>query len=167
MLDPSEPLFRDVPHETIVWMSHGDQLHDAGADFLPLATTATCPIAAVRHHELPIYGLQFHPEVSHTPYGSLILGNFLDRICRNPRTWTMEAFIERSLSEINRRVGPDRAGCLRLIRRGRLGGLRGPPGQGARAAGGLRVRRYRAACGKASARRLPRRSAREPAPSFE
>ncbi len=87
-------------------MSHGDQLQDAGGDFLPLATTATCPIAAVRHRELPIYGLQFHPEVSHTPYGSLILGNFLDRICRNPRTWTMEAFIERSLSEINRRVGP-------------------------------------------------------------
>jgi GMP synthase (glutamine-hydrolysing) len=112
VLDESEPLFRDVPHETIVWMSHGDQLHDAGADFLPLATTATCPIAAVRHHALPIYGLQFHPEVSHTPYGSLILGNFLDRICRNPRTWTMEAFIERSLSEINRQVGPtDRVVC--------------------------------------------------------
>ncbi len=107
VLDPSEPLFRDVPHETIVWMSHGDQLHDAGAGFLPLATTATCPIAAVRHRKLPIYGLQFHPEVSHTPYGSLILGNFLDRICKNPRTWTMEAFIERSLSEISRRVGPD------------------------------------------------------------
>jgi GMP synthase (glutamine-hydrolysing) len=105
--DVAEPLFRDVPHETIVWMSHGDQLHDAGKDFLPLATTATCPIAAVRHHELPIYGLQFHPEVSHTPYGALILGNFLDRICGNPRTWTMEAFIERSLSEIARRVGPD------------------------------------------------------------
>jgi GMP synthase (glutamine-hydrolysing) len=88
-------------------MSHGDQLHDAGSDFLPLATTATCPIAAVRHHELPIYGLQFHPEVSHTPYGSLILGNFLDRICGNPRAWTMEAFIERSLAEIDRTVGPD------------------------------------------------------------
>jgi GMP synthase (glutamine-hydrolysing) len=112
VLDPSEPLFRDVPHETIVWMSHGDQLHDAGGDFVPLATTATCPIAAIRHQELSIYGLQFHPEVSHTPYGSLILGNFLDRICRNPRTWTMEAFIERSLSEINRRVGAaDRVVC--------------------------------------------------------
>ena len=107
VLDASEPLFRDVPHETTVWMSHGDQLQAAGAGFLSLATTATCPIAAVRHEELPIYGLQFHPEVSHTPYGSLILGNFLDRICRNPRTWTMEAFIERSLSEVNRRVGPD------------------------------------------------------------
>ena len=106
VLDPSEPLFHDVPHETTVWMSHGDQLHDAGGDFLPLATTATCPIAAVRHHELPIYGLQFHPEVSHTPYGSLILGNFLDRICGNPSRWTMEAFIERSLAEVERRSGP-------------------------------------------------------------
>jgi GMP synthase (glutamine-hydrolysing) len=107
VLGAAEPLFQDVPRETLVWMSHGDQLHDAGGDFLPLATTATCPIAAVRHHQLPIYGLQFHPEVSHTPYGSLILGNFLDRICGNPRTWTMEAFIERSLAEIDRTVGPD------------------------------------------------------------
>jgi GMP synthase (glutamine-hydrolysing) len=105
VLEPAEPLFHDVPHETVVWMSHGDQLQDAGPDFLPLAATATCPIAAVRHRVLLIYGLQFHPEVAHTPYGSLILGNFLDRICRNPRTWTMEAFIERTVAEIGQRVG--------------------------------------------------------------
>jgi len=112
VLDPSEPLFHDVPQETVVWMSHGDQIQHVGLDFLPLATTATCPIAAVRHHTLPIYGLQFHPEVSHTPYGSLILGNFLDRICGNPRTWTMEAFIERTLADVDRRVGStDRIVC--------------------------------------------------------
>ncbi|HKI20712.1 MAG TPA: glutamine-hydrolyzing GMP synthase, partial [Isosphaeraceae bacterium] len=112
VLDPAEPLFHDVPQETVVWMSHGDQIQHVGLDFLPLATTATCPIAAVRHHTLPIYGLQFHPEVSHTPYGSLILGNFLDRICGNPRTWTMEAFIERTLADVDRRVGStDRIVC--------------------------------------------------------
>ncbi len=112
VLDPAEALFRDVPRETIVWMSHGDQIQDAGSDFLGLAATPTCPIAAVRHRDRPIYGLQFHPEVSHTPYGSLILGNFLDRICANPRTWTMGAFIERSLTELCRRVGPaDRVVC--------------------------------------------------------
>ncbi len=104
--DPAEPLFHDVPRETIVWMSHGDQVLDAGSDFVGLAATPTCPIAAVRHRKLPIYGLQFHPEVSHTPYGSLILGNFLDRICANPRSWTMEAFIEQSVAEVSRRVGP-------------------------------------------------------------
>ena len=106
VLDAAEPLFHDVPHDTTVWMSHGDQILSAGNDFIPLAVTPTCPIAAVRHRRRPIFGLQFHPEVSHTPFGSLILANFLDRICDNPKTWTMGAFIERSVSEIGRRVGP-------------------------------------------------------------
>jgi GMP synthase (glutamine-hydrolysing) len=112
VLDSKEPLFRDVPHETIVWMSHGDQIQDAGVEFVGLAATPSCPIAAVRHRRLPVYGLQFHPEVSHTPYGSLILGNFLDRICKNPRAWTMGAFVARSIAEVSRRVGPaDRVVC--------------------------------------------------------
>jgi GMP synthase (glutamine-hydrolysing) len=112
VLDPAEALFHDVPHETVVWMSHGDQVHNAGPDFLPLAVTATCPIAAVKHRSLPFFGLQFHPEVSHTPYGSLILGNFLDRICGNPRSWTMGAFIERSIEQVQHQVGPnDRVVC--------------------------------------------------------
>jgi GMP synthase (glutamine-hydrolysing) len=107
-----EPLFRDVPNATTVWMSHGDQVLDAGPDFVPLAVTSTCPVAAVKHRSQPLYGLQFHPEVAHTPYGTLILGNFLDRICGNPRSWTMETFIDRSVLEISRRVGPtDRVVC--------------------------------------------------------
>jgi GMP synthase (glutamine-hydrolysing) len=106
ILQPDEPLFRDVPRETVVWMSHGDQVLDAGPEYLPLAATATCPIAAVKHRSLPVYGLQFHPEVSHTPYGSLMLGNFLDRICGNPRAWTMGAFMDRSIEEVSQRVGP-------------------------------------------------------------
>jgi GMP synthase (glutamine-hydrolysing) len=111
-LDPAEPLFHDVPHETVVWMSHGDQIQSVGSDFIPLAVTPTCPVAAVRHRRLPIFGLQFHPEVSHTPYGSLLLGNFLDRICQNPKTWTMGALIERTVAEIGRRVGPaDKVVC--------------------------------------------------------
>jgi GMP synthase (glutamine-hydrolysing) len=112
VVDPSEPLFHDVPTSTTVWMSHGDQVQSAGPDFLPLATTATCALAAVRHRERPVYGLQFHPEVAHTPYGALILGNFLDRICRSPRSWTMGAFVERSVAEIAGRVGAgDRVVC--------------------------------------------------------
>ena len=51
VIDPAEPLFHGVPETTTVWMSHGDQVHDAGADFVPLAATATCPVAAVRHRE--------------------------------------------------------------------------------------------------------------------
>ncbi|MBX6312739.1 MAG: glutamine-hydrolyzing GMP synthase [Isosphaeraceae bacterium] len=106
VLDPKEDLFHGVPHTTTVWMSHGDQVRDVGPAFVPLAATATCPIAAVRHRSRPIYGLQFHPEVAHTPYGALILGNFLDRVCHSPGTWTMEAFLERAVEEVRQRVGP-------------------------------------------------------------
>ena len=107
-----DPIFHDVPRSTTVWMSHGDQVREPGAGFIPLAITDTCPVAAVRHRDKPIYGLQFHPEVAHTPYGSLIIGNFLDRICQNPRNWTMDAFIERSVAEVSKRVGPnDRVVC--------------------------------------------------------
>jgi GMP synthase (glutamine-hydrolysing) len=112
VLETDDPLFHDVPKTTTVWMSHGDQVSTAGDRFVPLAATATCPIAAVRHRERPVYGLQFHPEVAHTPYGALILGNFLDRVCRSPRSWTMGAFIDRSIAEIKERVGDaDRVVC--------------------------------------------------------
>ena len=65
----------------IVWMSHGDQVQTVSGDFVPLAATDTCPVAAVRHRSRPVYGLQFHPEVSHTPHGSRILRNFLYDVC--------------------------------------------------------------------------------------
>jgi GMP synthase (glutamine-hydrolysing) len=107
-----DDLFHGVPATSTVWMSHGDQVQTVGPEFIPLAATATCPIAAVRHRDRPVYGLQFHPEVAHTPYGPLILGNFLDRVCRSPGTWTMEAFLERSIASIRARVGPtDRVVC--------------------------------------------------------
>ncbi len=107
VLDPSEPLFQGVPERTTVWMSHGDQILDPGGEFIPLAATPTCPVAAVRHRDRPILGLQFHPEVSHTPAGSVILGNFLDLICGNPHEWTMETFLERACAQVADRVGVD------------------------------------------------------------
>jgi GMP synthase (glutamine-hydrolysing) len=88
-------------------MSHGDQVHDAGDAFEPLAATSTCPVAAVKHRSRPVYGLQFHPEVAHTPYGALMLGNFLDRVCGSRGEWTMGAFLERTVAELRDRVGPD------------------------------------------------------------
>jgi GMP synthase (glutamine-hydrolysing) len=112
VLEPADPLFQGVPELSTVWMSHGDQVRMLGGDFVPLAATATCPIAAVRHRERPVYGLQFHPEVSHTACGAQILGNFLDRVCRSPGTWTMEAFIDRAVRDIQARVGThDRVVC--------------------------------------------------------
>lgn len=105
--DPTDPVFQDVPTSSTVWMSHGDQVHAIGDSFTPVAATATCPLAAVRHRTLPVYGLQFHPEVGHTPHGSTMIGNFLDLVCGSAGTWTMEAFVDRAVASISVRVGPD------------------------------------------------------------
>src|SRR5262245_43710623 len=67
-----DPLVRGLPPDTTVWMSHGDQVHDLPKDFIPLATTPTCPYAAAKHATRPFYGVQFHPEVTHTPRGETI-----------------------------------------------------------------------------------------------
>src|SRR5262245_15998866 len=89
----NEGLFAGVPEETIVWMSHGDQVQVVDKNFLALAATETCPVAAVRHRQRPFFGLQFHPEVSHTPYGSRVLRNFLFEICGCSGTWQLQSFI--------------------------------------------------------------------------
>jgi GMP synthase (glutamine-hydrolysing) len=106
----ADSLLAGVPAETTVWMSHGDQVAPH-ADFLPLASTDTCPIAAARHRTRPFFGLQFHPEVSHTPQGSQVLRNFLHDICGCRGTWKMSAFIERTVTEIRERVGHRRVIC--------------------------------------------------------
>jgi GMP synthase (glutamine-hydrolysing) len=107
----SEGLLAGLPDETIVWMSHGDQVQAAGGDFIPLASTDTCPVAAVRHKSRPIYGLQFHPEVSHTPYGSQLLHNFLFGICGCAGTWKLSSFIDQTVDELRQRIGKHRVIC--------------------------------------------------------
>jgi GMP synthase (glutamine-hydrolysing) len=83
----------------------------ASSDFLPLASTDTCPLAAVKHRTLPIYGLQFHPEVTHTPQGAQILGNFLTSACGCTGTWKLGDFAEETVAAVRRRVGNDRVIC--------------------------------------------------------
>src|SRR5215475_6475787 len=107
----ADGLFQGVPQETVVWMSHGDQVQTVGGDWLPLAATETCPFAAVRHRSRPVFGLQFHPEVSHTPYGSRILRNFLYEACGCHGLWKMESFIEQTVAEVRQRVGTARVIC--------------------------------------------------------
>lgn len=110
-VDTADPLFAGVPEETNVWMSHGDQVHTTGGDFIPLATTETCPAAAVKHRSKPVFGLQFHPEVAHTPYGSRILRNFLMTICGCKGTWQMRSFIDNTVAELRQRIGKSRVIC--------------------------------------------------------
>jgi GMP synthase (glutamine-hydrolysing) len=100
-----------VPKETIVWMSHGDQVKTTSSDFETLAVTDTCPIAAVRHRTKPFFGLQFHPEVSHTPEGGRMLRNFLHDVCGCQGLWKMSTFIDRTVAEVRERVGKNRVIC--------------------------------------------------------
>jgi GMP synthase (glutamine-hydrolysing) len=89
-----------------VWMSHGDSVADPGPGFQAVATTQSTPFAAVKHATLPLYGVQFHPEVSHTPQGSRILGNFLFGVCGMKGDWTMKSFVEEAVASIREQVGP-------------------------------------------------------------
>ena len=107
VLEPESPLLQGVPEQTTVWMSHGDQVRSEGETFIPLASTSTCPVAAVKHRDRPVFGLQFHPEVSHTPAGSTILGNFIQNVCGSPGSWTIEAFLDRAIKDVRAKVGPE------------------------------------------------------------
>ena len=110
MLTP-DPLLSGLAEQTQVWMSHGDQVSQVSEAFIPLAATDTCPYAAVKHQQLPIYGLQFHPEVTHTPQGNEILANFLIRICGCAGTWRLGDFARQTIAEIRQRVGQGRVIC--------------------------------------------------------
>jgi GMP synthase (glutamine-hydrolysing) len=98
-------LLAHVPPQTSVWMSHGDIVNELSADFIPLAKTAACPFAAARHRTKPFYGVQFHPEVSHTPCGTQIIRNFLYDICGCTGDWQIGNVVKDSVEAIRRQVG--------------------------------------------------------------
>lgn len=100
-----EKIFRNIPVPTRVWMSHGDHLTRLPHGFRVIGHTDNSPIAAIANDERKIYGLQFHPEVYHTDYGSQILRNFLYQVCELRGDWSTESFIETSIQKIRRTVG--------------------------------------------------------------
>jgi len=104
-------LFDGVSQELTVWMSHGDQVNDLDVQFLSLAATSTCPYAAVKHQHLPIYGLQFHPEVTHTELGGQLLANFVKQICGCKGTWQISSLIDREIKSIRQQVGDAQVIC--------------------------------------------------------
>jgi GMP synthase (glutamine-hydrolysing) len=104
-------LFAGLPSRLEVWMSHGDQVSQITADFRAVAATDTCPFAAVKYVSRPIYGLQFHPEVTHTPRGAAILGNFLTKVCGCRGTWELGNFARETVEAVRRRVGKARVIC--------------------------------------------------------
>ena len=101
----ASPLLEGLPEELTVWMSHGDAVNSLPSDFEPLLATPSCPFAAVKHREKPFWGVQFHPEVTHTEFGTEIFRNFLYRICHCRGDWKMESFIEEAVRGIREQVG--------------------------------------------------------------
>ncbi len=97
-------LFEGLNRRFQVWMSHGDKVVKLPEGFKPFAKTENTEYAAVRHLDRQIYGIQFHPEVVHTPDGSKIISNFCHKICGCSGEWTMESFIEQSVREIQERT---------------------------------------------------------------
>ena len=111
LLDPDSPLFAGLPSELPVWMSHGDQVHTLPPGFIPLARSAGGVLTAMGHSERQLYGLQFHPEVVHTPQGGALLRRFLYDLCGCTGDWTPEAFIEATTARIRQQVGAGDVVC--------------------------------------------------------
>ncbi|MEY3230757.1 MAG: synthase [Planctomycetota bacterium] len=105
------PLFAGIPDKTVVWMSHGDQVTEHGGLFEPIASTPTCPFAAVKMRGREFYGVQFHPELTHTPHGTDLLRNFLYEICKVQGTWRMSSFAETAAEQVRERVGSSQVIC--------------------------------------------------------
>jgi GMP synthase (glutamine-hydrolysing) len=106
-----DPLLALGGRSTRVWMSHGDQMTSIPGEFDTLAASDNSPYAAFRHRERPIYGLQFHPEVTHSVDGREILRNFVLRVCGAQPTWTMRGFAEAWVPRIGELVGTRRVVC--------------------------------------------------------
>ncbi len=106
-IDRPRDILMRLPREILVWMSHGDAVMQVADCFESLATTAACPVAAVRHKTLPVFGVQFHPEVTHTPNGDEIIRNFVFDICRCRGDWRVQNVIESAVEDIRQRVGAE------------------------------------------------------------
>jgi GMP synthase (glutamine-hydrolysing) len=107
--DVDSPLFTDLSSSSPVWMSHGDKIEEMPSGFRALAYTENSPIAVMGNEG--IFGLQFHPEVAHTPEGKTVLKNFAYRVCGCQGNWTMGNFTNDSLARIKKQVGKGKVVC--------------------------------------------------------
>src|SRR5208283_4157739 len=104
-------LLAGLPAEQTCWMSHRDTVFEPPPGFVALASSTASPVAAVESVERGIYGIQFHPEVVHTPYGQEILTRFLTDVCGCERTWSAASIVEEQIARIREQVGDGRVIC--------------------------------------------------------
>ncbi|HEX7487378.1 MAG TPA: glutamine-hydrolyzing GMP synthase [Anaeromyxobacteraceae bacterium] len=100
----SSPLFQGLPAKLDVWMSHGDRVEKLPAGFEPIASSASAPLAAFEDRRRHFYGVQFHPEVVHTPQGKELLRNFAYQVCGCSGSWSMRAYAEIAVEQIRAQV---------------------------------------------------------------
>jgi GMP synthase (glutamine-hydrolysing) len=108
-IDKPVGVLKGLSEKEKVWMSHGDTVFTIPSEYEVLAHTENCPVAAFRHKEKPIYGLQWHPEVIHTKNGMQMLRNFIFEVCKCEANWKMEDIIEKMVEEIRAEVGEEKA----------------------------------------------------------
>ena len=108
LLKADSLLFKNLEQTLNVWMSHGDQVQDLPDNFTLIASTDSAPIAAMQHQTKPIFALQFHPEVTHTECGKVILDNFIFKVCEASNDWKMDDLIEQRIAEIKNKVGDNK-----------------------------------------------------------
>ncbi len=108
-VDKAVGVLKGLGSEEKVWMSHGDTVSAMPSEFEVLAHTDNCPVAAFRHKKMPIYGLQWHPEVIHTENGAQMLRNFIFEVCKCKANWKMEDLIGKMVNEIKADVGNSEA----------------------------------------------------------
>ena len=101
-------IFEGVNKKLNVWMSHGDQVQDLPDNFKLIASTSTAPIAVMEHESFPMYGIQFHPEVTHTEQGKKILDNFILNICHAKTEWNIDDVISQRIQDIKEKVKDDK-----------------------------------------------------------
>ena len=104
-------MFKDLPSESVCWMSHFDRIAEAAPGFEVVAHTADCPIAATQNVEKKLYAVQFHPEVMHTQEGTKMLSNFVYDICGCTGDWKMDSFVETTIHQIREKVGDGKVLC--------------------------------------------------------
>jgi len=108
--EPPVPIFHGLPAEFSVWMSHGDVVRKMPPGFSAAATSDNSPMAAMWNGD-GLIGIQFHPEVVHTSFGSQVIGNFLSEVCGCTGNWTTQSFVDQAIDDIRRRVGSGRVIC--------------------------------------------------------
>lgn len=104
-------LFKDVPKESICWMSHFDYISKIAPGFEITSYTKDCPVASCENEEQKLYAIQFHPEVLHTEYGKNILSNFVMDVCNCSGDWRMDSFVEEQVKAIREKVGKGKVLC--------------------------------------------------------